>query len=124
MHTGTLQRPLCTHQPGYTHLDAVRRYEVWSHATVKFQTYRVRYVVKCLCVWDVGECNWAEFACFCVFWGLARDIKIFVALFHKTQLTSSIKSFSGAKAMHCMVNQLPRKELFSNSCIVNKIRLH
>lgn len=38
VHTGTLQRPLCTHQPGYTHLDAVQRYKVWSHTTLKLKT--------------------------------------------------------------------------------------
>lgn len=66
MHTGTVQRPLCTHQPGYTHL-AVQRYEIWSHTTLKFQTYHVRYVVRGLCIWDVGKCNCAEFAWLCIF---------------------------------------------------------
>lgn len=67
MHTGTLQRPLCAHQPGYMHLDAVQRYEVWSHTTLKFQTYHVRCMVRGPCAWDVRECNSAEFAWFCIF---------------------------------------------------------
>lgn len=94
-----------------------------------FQACHVRYLVRGLCIWDVGECSCAEFACVFIFWGHSWDIESFVAMFHKVQLTlSSIRCFLRAKGtllyiLYCMVNHLPQKELFSKHYIVNMFRL-